>query len=215
MKKVITTVSAMTLTIPAGADSANASETIEPLSQDDIKVLYADENMFKGSGFIDLDVQKTVYLINDADNSGTVTLGDQLQYTIQVTNLNTEAVSDVALLDFLESKIELNLGTVAVTQGFVITGNNFNDPSDVVFLEFGTIAPEWFALVNFTVDVVDLEPGINIISNSAEVFGPSGSFFVSDDPTTPEFDPTRIEAIGAQQDIIFENGFDFRASGGF
>ncbi len=215
MKKVITTVSAMTLTIPAGANSTKATDIIEPLSHDDFKVLYNDESMFKGSGFIDLDVQKTVYLINDADNSGNVTLGDELQYTVQVTNLNTDAVSDVALLDFLDSKIELNVGTVAVTQGFVVTGNNFNDPTDVVFLEFGTIAPEWFALVNFNVNVVDLEPGVNVITNSAEVFGPSGSFFVSDDPTTPQFDPTRIEAIGARADIIFENGFDFRVSGGF
>ena len=172
MKKVITTVSAMTLTIPAGATDSNETDVLEPLDQDDLKMIYADENLFKGSGFIDLDVDKTVFLINDADGSGNVTLGDELQYTVQVTNLNQNEVPDVVLLDFLESKIELNLGTVAVTQGFVVSGNNFNDATDLVYLEFGDIAPNWFALVNFNVTVTNLEPGVNIIHQLGRSFWP-------------------------------------------
>ncbi len=119
------------------------------------------------------------------------------------------------MLDFLENKIELNLGTVTVSQGNVVSGNNMGDDTGLVNIELGTIAPNWFALVNFDVTVTDLIPGINVISNSAEVYGPSGSFFISDDPTTSVFDPTMIDAYGALPDLIFENSFDFAGSGGF
>lgn len=213
MKKTITTISAMTLTVPSGA--AKEAQSISDNHLEDLEYVYADEQSFKGSGYVDLSVEKTVLFADDADNSGDITAGDQLKYTIQVHNLDVVEASGVSLLDFLDSKIELNLGTVAVSQGLVISGNNFLDDTDVVYLDFGTIAPNWFALVNFDVTVTNLEPGLNVISNSAEVYGPSGSFFISDDPTTPGFDPTMIDAYGACPDLIFENGFDFRSSGGF
>ncbi len=214
MKKIITTVSAMTLTIPSGSSTA-ADSSYEPITTEDIELIYAEGENFKGSGFIDLDVQKTVLLSYDADGSGDVTLGDELKYSVLVTNLDSVEASDVVLLDFLESKIELNLGTVAITQGFVVSGNGMSDDSSLVHVDFGNIAPNWFALVDFDVTVTDLRPGYNLIENSAEVYGPSGSFFVSDDPTTPLFDPTQIDAYGAYPDLIFEGGFEFNGSGGF
>lgn len=214
MKKIITTVSAMTLTLPSGAAKA-ADLTVDPISRDDLEMLSAEEATFKGSGFVDLDVQKTVLLSYDADGSGDISLGDELKYTIQVTNLSGAEVSNVELLDYLDSRIELNLGTVAITQGLVMSGNGFLDDPGFVYLNFGTIAPNWFALVDFDVTITDLMPGINVIENSAEVFGPSGSFFISDDPTTPIFDSTDVNAFGAMPDAIFQNGFEFRGSGGF
>ena len=214
MKKIITTVSAMTLSMQPGAAQASG-KPVEAFNTEDLQFIYADEETFKGSGFLNLSVEKSVSLSNDLDGSGDVTLGDELQYSIQVINLDQVEASGVMLQDFLTSKIDLNLGTVAITQGFVISGNQFGDSTDVVSIDFGTIAPNWFALANFDVTVVDLEPGLNVIVNSAEVFGPSGSFFVSDDPSTPGLDPTMIEAYGDFPDLIFENGFDFGASGSF
>ncbi len=214
MKKIITTVSAMTITMQSGNSEA-AEQTDDSFSMQELEFIYADEETFRGSGFIDLSVEKTVFLSNDADGSGDVTLGDELQYSIQVTNLDNVAASGISLLDFLENKIELNLGTVTASQGNVVSGNNMGDDTGLVNIELGTIAPNWFALVNFDVTVTDLIPGINVISNSAEVYGPSGSFFVSDDPTTSVFDPTMIDAYGAFPDLIFENSFDFAGSGGF
>ncbi len=214
MKKIITTVSAMAVTIPSGSTEA-ADNGFDNISKEDIELIYAEGENFKGSGFVDLDVQKTVFLSYDADGSGDVTLGDELKYSVQVINLDSVEARDVVLLDFLESKIDLNLGTVAITQGVVVSGNGMSDDLDYVHVDFGTIAPNWFALVDFNVTVTDLQPGLNVIENSAEVFGPSGSFFISDDPTTPMFDPTRIDAIGFQPDLIFEDGYEFNGSGGF
>ncbi|MGJ8662382.1 MAG: hypothetical protein ACSHWU_01975 [Marinicella sp.] len=214
MKKIITTVSAMTLSLPSGATDG-ADLTVEPLTRDDLESMSVEEATFKGSGFVDLDVQKTVLLSYDADGSGDISLGDELKYTIQVTNLNQTEATDIVLFDFLDSRIDLNLGTVAITQGFVVSGNGFFDPSNQVYVDFGTIAPNWFALVDFDVTITNLNPGINVIENSAEVFGPSGSFFISDDPTTPEFDSTKVTTFGPLPDLIFENGFEFRGSGGF
>ena len=214
MKKVITTVSAMTLTLQAGSSQSNDTKVNE-ISVDDLSLVYAGEASFKGSGFVDLAVDKTVLLSYDADASGNVTLGDQLKYTIQVTNLSDIEASGITLLDFLESKIELNLGTVAVTQGVVVSGNDFVDNNDLVHVEFGDIAANWFALVNFDVTVIDLNVGPNVIVNSGEVYADDGSFFLSDDPTTPLFDPTMINAIGFLPDLIFQNDFEFIGSGGF
>lgn len=214
MKKVITTVSAMTLTLQAGSSQSNDTKVNE-ISVDDLSLVYAGEASFKGSGFVDLAVDKTVLLSYDADASGNVTLGDQLKYTIQVTNLSDIEASGITLLDFLESKIELNLGTVAVTQGVVVSGNDFVDNNDLVHVEFGDIAANWFALVNFDVTVIDLNVGPNVIVNSGEVYADDGSFFLSDDPTTPLFDPTMIDAIGFLPDLIFQNDFEFIGSGGF
>ena len=214
MKKIITTISAMTLTVPVGATESNISN-VETVNLDDLNVLYANEENFKGSGFIDLRVEKTVLWTNDTDDSGDVTLGDELRYTINVFNLEDVDAEHVQLFDLLDSKIQLNLGTVAITQGIVNSGNNFNDPQNYVDVEFGTIAANWYALVEFDVTITDLEPGINVISNSAEVYGPAGSFFISDDPGTPKQDPTRINAYGAYPDLIFTDGFEFSGSGGF
>ena len=70
-------------------------------------------------------------------------------------------------------------------------------------------------LANFDVTVNNLQPGLNVIVNSAEVYGPSGAFFVSDDPNTSVPDPTMIDAYGALPDLIFSQGFEFSGSGGF
>ncbi len=214
MKKIITTVSAMTLTLPTSATDNNDNK-VKIIGPDDMKVLYASEENFKGSGFFDLKVEKTVLWSGDNDNSGDVTLGDNLKYTVKVINLEGVEADNVQLFDLLDSKIQLNLGTVAITQGFVNSGNDFFDPTTFIDVNLGNIAANWFALVDFDVTISNLEPGINVINNSAEVYGPSGSFFISDDPNTPLFDPTRINAFGAFPDTIYANGFEFKASGGF
>ena len=214
MKKIITTVSAMTLTVPSGTSTANQNNTAS-VGPDDTKVLYASEESFKGSGFVNLQVEKTVIWSSDNDNSGDVTLGDELTYTVRVINLEAFEAEDIQLFDLLDSKIQLNLGTVAITQGIVSTGNGISDPTNFIDVRFGNIAPNWFALADFDVTISNLEPGVNIISNSAEVYGPSGSFFISDDPSTPLFDPTQINAYGALPDLIYANGFEFKGSGGF
>lgn len=212
MKKMITTMSAMTL-----AMQANDSNAAEPkgYSQAELETLYADEVGFRGSGFVDLSVDKSVQLVFDADDSDNVTSGDTLAYRIQVNNDSPFDVSNVTLYDLLESKISLNLGTVSTTGGSVINGNDFNDSDDVVAVDIETIPAGWFSLVNFEVTVGALQPGLNVITNAAEVFGPSGSFFISDDPETTLFDPTMIDAYGAFPDLIFNQGFEAPVSGGF
>lgn len=213
MKKIITTVSAMTLTFQSGA--TDQQQEAEVISEGDLEILYDGEAVFKGSGFVDLAVEKTVLWSRDLDGSGDVSLGDELKYSVKVINLSNLPAEDVVMLDVLESKIELNRGTVAVTQGMVISGNQFFDPLNYVDVDLGDIAPNWFALIDFDVTITDLTPGLNVISNSAEVFSTSGFYMLSDDPTTTLYDPTRINAYGAFPDLIFSDGFEFRASGGF
>ncbi len=214
MKKIITAVSAITIAVPASS-SNSAEDNIVEFDDNEMKFLYANEESFKGSGFIDLRVEKTVLWAGDNDNSGDVSLGDTLKYSVRVINLENVDAENVQMFDLLDSKIQLDLGTVAVTQGIVISGNDSFDSAQFVNVNLGNIAANWFALIDFDVTITNLDPGMNVISNTAEVFGPSGSFFISDDPTTDLFDPTLINAFGAPQDVIFTNGFEFQASGSF
>ena len=152
MKKIITTVSAMTLTLPSGASKSNEVE-IESMVQNDMKVLYASEEEFKGSGFLDLSVEKTVLWSSDNDGSGDVTLGDELKYSVKVINLSGIDAENVQIFDLLDSKIQLNRGTVAITQGIVNSGNGFFDPLNFVDVDLGNVAANWFALVDFDVTI--------------------------------------------------------------
>ncbi|MFC3194948.1 DUF11 domain-containing protein [Marinicella sediminis] len=214
MKKIITTVSAMTLTIPAGQTQADDNSPA-PIMQNSAEWVYANDSHFRGSGFVDITANKSVFLSADNDNSGDITLGDELHYTVEVINNETSSVSGMFVLDVLPSELELNLGTVGVTQGLVINGNMAGDSQDFVYVNLGSIAPEWFAFVEFDVTVTELDPGLNIISNQAEIYGPSGSFFLSDDPSTAGFDSTDVEAFGDLPNLIFADGFDRPPSGGF
>ncbi len=204
--------SAMTLTMQA---NDSQSSELTSYSPEELEVIYADEVGFRGSGFVDLSVDKSVVLSLDADHSGTVTSGDTLTYRIQINNDTFGDVAGVTLYDLLEPKISLKLGTVTTTGGTVINGNSPGDFNDLINVHVDPIPAGWFSVVKFEVTVGALEPGLNVITNAAEVFGPSGSFFISDDPNTSLFDPTMIDAYGATPDLIFNGGFDTGVSGGF
>lgn len=215
MKKVITTMSALSLTVPS--ENANATD-IDQLTQDELTVVYGEDSSFKGSGFVDLSVTKTVMLTNNQDLDGVVTAGDQLTYHIMIENMDAQnAVDGVFVVDVIDSKTDLILGTVSSTLGQVQNGNLPGDSNDLLTVDIPTIPADWFAIINFDVLVGELDDGPQVISNSAEVYGPSGSFFLSDDPNTSVFDPTMIDAQGPTPELIFQNGFDRVGgpSGGF
>ena len=210
MKKIITTLSAMTLTMQAGSIK---SETIDftPVTLEDLEVIYTDDASFKASGFINLQVEKTVHLARDTDGSGTVTLGDELYYYIRVLNLNSTIAHGIVLKDPLHSSLELIRGSVGITQGTVDSGNGPYDPLNGVKINFGDINYE--AKAEFFVTIVNLNPGNNVIWNSAYVYDQTGSYnFISDDPTTPTVDPTMIDACGSSTSGFFI-GDDFYGKG--
>lgn len=208
MKKVITTMSAMTIAAQFNGAQAEQQEQSQSLYSDS-KMKYADDNNFKGSGYVDLSVEKTVTLLADNDDSGTVTEGDTLAYRIKIINNDAYDVYDIRLLDLMEHKLSLNVGTVSTSNGEVYYGNNPFDGDDAADVAIDYIPAVWFAVVNFEANVVNLSPGINVVENYAEVVhNPSNSYFYSDDPNTPVFDPTLIDANGAYPDLIFDNGFE-------
>lgn len=215
MKKVITTMSAMTIAAQFNGAQAEQQEQVQPLYSD-LEVKYSDENSFKGSGFVDISVEKTVTLLADNDGSGTVTAGDTLAYRIQVNNNENFDVNGVYLIDFFEGKLSLNVGTVSTTNGYVVYGNNPYDVDYLVEVDIDSVSAGWFSVVNFEAEVVDLSLGHNIIYNQAVVYDSLGVPHNSDDPTTSEpDDPTLIDAYGTYPDLIFDDGFEVPVSGGF
>lgn len=215
MKKVITTMSAITIAAQFNGAQAEQTEQSQPV-YNDLQVDYAGENNFQGSGFLDLTVGKTVELIADNDASGTVTTGDTLAYRIEVSNNESFGVNNVYLYDYLETKLSLNVGSVLTSDGTVVYGNNQNDNEWQIEVDIDFIPGGYYAVVEFEAEVVNLSPGHNVIYNEAVVYGIPGSPYFSDDPTTNEpDDPTLIDAYGAYPDLIFDDGFEGSASGGF
>ncbi|MEB3181480.1 MAG: hypothetical protein VKL59_20965 [Nostocaceae cyanobacterium] len=79
---------------------------------------------------------KSVRIVNDADNSGTPTTGDTLEYTITYTNTSEVPVTDFLATDAIDTNaLSFVNGTYRFTatgNGTTITGNDsFNGASDI------------------------------------------------------------------------------------
>src|SRR5262249_41995275 len=62
-----------------------------------------DDNASTRPPIADLSVTKTVALANDADESGTLTIGDDVVFTLTVTNAGPDFATGVQLVDLLAS----------------------------------------------------------------------------------------------------------------
>jgi uncharacterized repeat protein (TIGR01451 family) len=129
--------------------------------------------------------------LNDLDGSGTLTPGDTLLYTIQITNTGNADALAVVLTDTPGAHTTLVVGSVTTTQGTVTNGNQAGATS--VTVDLGTlVATSGQATVTFTVKLDNpFPPGVTTLINQAVVRGSNFSDVPSDDPdTTPQGDPT-------------------------
>lgn len=185
MKKIVTAVSAMTLTLQAN-DSLSKQ-------LDDKKLNIESSNKSISAGGAELLFIKSVALTNDADNSSSVTFGDTLTYSIDIVNRETFNASGVFLSDTLSSRTTLDNNSVTTTQGAVTTGSS---PGDVSLeIDLGTVQGR--SVVEISFDVVVNDNAFGPITNQATLTSLNFPTQLSDDPNTivPN-DPTEIQVMG-------------------
>lgn len=185
MKKIVTAVSAMTLTLQAN------DSLCKQLDEQKLDIETSNKSISAGS--TDLLVIKTVALSDDADNSSDVTFGDTLTYSIDVVNTETFNASGVFLSDTLSSRTTLDNNSVTTSQGVVTTGSA---PGDVSLeVDLGTVQGR--SVVEIRFDAIVSVDTFGPISNQATLTSLNFPTQLSDDPNTvAPNDPTEIQLMG-------------------
>ena len=203
MKKIVTAVSAMTLTLQAN-DSLS--------KQLDDKIFNIDSsNQSIAAGGAELLFLKSVALTDDADNSSSVTFGDTLTYSIDVVNRETFNASGVLLSDTLSSSTTLDNDSVTTSQGVITTGSSPGDTS--LAIDLGTVEARSVVEIRFdaVVDVNSFGP----ITNQATLTSTNFLTQLSNDPNTiaPD-DATEILLMGDPEPVqvpVFDKPLGFWA----
>lgn len=134
---------------------------------------------------------KDSVLSADNDGSGSVTAGDNLLYTIVLSNIGDVDALDVVLDDVPDANTTLVVGTVTTSLGAVVVGNTAGDSA--VSVDIGTLAAlVGEATVTFEVQIDDpVPPGVTEIVNQGVASGSNFEDVPTDDPnSSPDDDPT-------------------------
>jgi len=144
---------------------------------------------------------KSSSLSADLDDSGTLTAGDRILYTVEIENTGTGDALDVLFTDLPDPNTSLVVGTVMTSQGTILRGNTAGD-FDVV-VELGTLAPGASATVSFEVELDDpLAEGVDQVVNQGLVSGSNFPDVPTDDPrTVPSPDPT-VDGIDQPEEVF-------------
>ena len=190
MKKIVTAVSAMTLTL-------QANDALSKQLDDEILNIESSNKSISAGG-AELLLLKSVNLTNDADNSSSVTFGDTLTYSIDIVNTETFNASGVLLSDTFSSRTTLDNDSITTSQGVVTTGSSPGDRSLVI--DVGTIQDR--SLVEISFDTVVDDTAFGPITNQAILTSTNFPSQLSDNPNTvaPD-DPTEILLMGEPVEV--------------
>jgi uncharacterized repeat protein (TIGR01451 family) len=128
--------------------------------------------------------------VNDLDHSGTLTPGDTLLYTVQISSTGTADALGVMLNDTPDANTTLVAGSVVTSQGTVAHGNLAGETT--VTVDLGALPPQASATVSFLVKINNPFPaGTTAVTNQGVVSGSNIPDVPTDDPgTLPGGDPT-------------------------
>ncbi|MBD3385768.1 DUF11 domain-containing protein, partial [candidate division KSB1 bacterium] len=143
----------------------NAQDNVDCV---DITVVDAGDPSFQ-------DTEKTDSWI-DNDSDGTISVGDQIDYTIVITNSGPVEATNVVFTDPIPTNTTLIAGSLSSTQGTVTEG----DPLQV---DIGTMAAGATVTVTFSVTVTAI-PSNGEISNQGSVDSDETEPEPTDDPDT-------------------------------
>ena len=127
-----------------------------------------------GPGTPAIDVEKRWSQGSDADGDGLVDPGDEIAYTIIVTNTGSATATNVRLTDSTPVNTTFVAGSASTSQGAVVA----EDPLSV---NIGTLEPGGLVAISFRVAVSGGTPDGTIIANQANVTGDGGINENSDD----------------------------------
>ncbi len=209
MKKILTTMTAMTLALQSndslGQELDKIESDVNEINDTNNEYFIAEdnENTLGASGSF-LGVFQTVDLAFDTYNNQKVNEGDVLIYDIWATNNDSINASGVFIDVNVDSSTSLFSNAVNTSQGTVIIGDSEHDTAVIVDLE--TLDSNQTAYVSYAVKVGFIPDGqiMDITSQALLSTANIGSVF-SDDPNnyTSINDPTLIKAYG-QPTLLFD-----------
>ncbi|HVT58003.1 MAG TPA: IPTL-CTERM sorting domain-containing protein [Thermoanaerobaculia bacterium] len=126
----------------------------------------------------------------DANANGLADPGDDILYTLTVSNPSGGAAQALHVATPLDPHLALDAGSVTTTAGTISAGNH---PGDTVpTLDLPSLAPGAAVTMTFTATVAPvLPPGLRLLASQSILTGANFPATVSDDPDTPEpLDPT-------------------------
>ncbi|MEM6702675.1 MAG: hypothetical protein AAF690_08235 [Acidobacteriota bacterium] len=143
-----------------------------------------------------LESTKSDAVTNDADGSGTLTPGDTITYTVNLSATGNAGTQAVVFTDVPDPNTTLTAGSVTTTQGTITLGNGAGNTSLTV--DVGDIASGVTVTITFDVTLnAPLPAGLMVISNQGVADTPDAPGGVpTDDPDTPNpDDPTDTPVV--------------------
>ena len=156
-------------------------------------------------------VSKSDSLFIDADGNMLPSPGDTLLYEITIINQGNAGATDVVFDDFPDPNTSIAPGSVATSQGTVVSGNDGNPP---VTVDLGDIpGGGGSAVVTFLATIANpLPAGVSFVSNQAVVSSSNAPTEVSDDPDLPGGDDPTVTPLTAmpvlsvaKSDLLFDD----------
>ena len=131
----------------------------------------------------------------DHNENGLFNRGDQIRYTIEITNIGNQHAAEVVFVDTPPLKTTLNVGSVTSSQGIITSGNTSDDATVAVAL--GLLLAGGDALtITFVVTIDDpVTEGVEVFANQGSVSGSNVAEVVTDDPDTPAADDPTVSVL--------------------
>lgn len=226
MKKILTAMTAMSLTLQANENLNQSLNSIDSSTNNSDRNLETFKNKLNNQEYTENFIEsmensnksilggsgsffafeKTVRLGLDNDDSGDVTEGDVLIYDLLTNNQGNINASGLFLEDVLDSNISLINGSVTTSQGQVIFGNVDGDEN--VAVDLGALDIQDSAMLSFAATVGSIQDGVIVdVFNQAQLTTDNIGSYNSDDPNIFHqiADPTIINAFGVAIDIYNES----------
>lgn len=184
---------------------AISGSNIETAVTDDPSTVEPDDPTVIEISHTGLRAFKSVRMVNDQDDDGSVSGGDRLQYYVVITNHSIDDISDVSFVDPIDPNLDLVPGSVGLgagsERGSIVEGNGNGDRRVVV--NYDTIRAGESVEIGFDVIVnPDIPERVLFIRNQAEVAA-GGTVVVTDDPSTREIgDATLIHLPGPRKRAV-------------
>ncbi len=163
------------------SDETDAEPTDDPDTGQD------DDPTVTTSGASFQETEKTDSWI-DNDSDGTISVGDQIDYTITIVNSGGEAANNVVFTDDIPANTDLVAGSISTTQGTIVS----QEPT--IQIDIGTMDAGTTVTVTFSVTVT---ADVSQIENQGSVDSDDTEPEPTDDPDTGQDDDPTVTRPGA------------------
>ena len=188
----LTNTAVATYTSQPGGNPDERTGEDGPGGLNDYETNEASTTVFPAGPF--LTAPKTASLSNDIGSDGVVNPGDELTYTIVLTNSGNAPATGVSFNDLIDANLTLVNGSVTTTQGTIILGNTAGDST--IEINVGDVPSSSSVTITFAVTVNNPFPqGVDTVENQGVFASMEVPEVPTDDPDTPAMDDPTVTPV--------------------